>query len=76
MNENIELKSFTDVAIDERSESKAMEKFFNRSRRKFSADKLLSFPTDNLVKIKRVLLMLLLMKEQNQKPRRVNFKQI
>ena len=54
-NNDIELKSFTNVAIDERTESKAKESNSKtEEEKKISRDKLPIFPTDNLVKIKRV----------------------
>ena len=52
-NNDIELKSFTDDAIDERVESDIIELQFKTEKKKFSANDLQSFHTDIFVKIKK-----------------------
>ena len=50
---DIELKSFTDDAIDERVESDIIELQFKTEKKKFSANDFQSFHTDIFVKIKK-----------------------
>ena len=63
MNDNIELKSFTDVALDERTESEVSgSKFKTKLKKRFRTT----------MSNSRVIPMFILMKEQNQKSPRVN----
>ena len=70
LEDNIELDSFTDVAIDETTESKA-----TKSKNKTEVDHSRSLPALERILNSTVLLMLLSMKQQNQKPQRVKLKQ-